>query len=282
MATCKIWSVKTSLGSKLSYIGNEKKTMSEDISSFFFDEGKLISQDNRYIVGINCDARNAFSEMVKTKEEFNKLNGVQAYHGYVSFGSKDKLDPLEVLQATKEIANRMWGERFQVVLACHTNTDILHCHFVCNSVSFVDGKKLANNEKNYYNLRRVVDEVCKERNLSVTKPYSRSKVNPSEVYEAVLEAKQKTNNSEDFIEFLKQREIKVLYDNTVRSKDGKIHHLNSVSKSLMFSVKDVNFKEDKDNDKDFATNKRTKREEVFREIKRNKREREPSLASRGM
>ena len=39
------------------------------------------------------------------------------------------------------LARKVWGKRFQVLVATHMNTDNLHNHFVINSVSYVDGKK---------------------------------------------------------------------------------------------------------------------------------------------
>ena len=43
----------------------------------------------------------------------------------------------------------------------------LHCHFVVNSVSFRDGKRLQNKEKAWWYFRHIADEVCLEHGLSV-------------------------------------------------------------------------------------------------------------------
>lgn len=61
----------------------------------------------------------------------------------------------------------MWGDRFQVVVTTHLNTKHLHCHFVVNSVSFVDGKRLQNNEKHWRYFRHIADELCREHSLDV-------------------------------------------------------------------------------------------------------------------
>ena len=63
----------------------------------------------------------------------------------------------------------MWGNRFQIVVTTHLNTAHLHCHFVINSVSFVDGKKLQNEEKAWFKFRQIADELCKEYGLHVIK-----------------------------------------------------------------------------------------------------------------
>ena len=41
-----------------------------------------------------------------------------------------------------ELARRVWGGRFQVLVATHLNTDCLHNHFVINAVSYVDGEEV--------------------------------------------------------------------------------------------------------------------------------------------
>jgi hypothetical protein len=42
-----------------------------------------------------------------------------------------------------ELARRFyWAARFEVVVATHLDKEHIHCHFVINSVSFKDGKRL--------------------------------------------------------------------------------------------------------------------------------------------
>ena len=241
MATSKIWAVHGSSAGTIAYIENEHKTLSDDLTSLLPEVTEsLATQDGRLIHGLNCDPFKAYNEMLKTKEEFSKLGGVQAYHGYISFGAVDKLNPMDVLAVSKEIANRMWGDRFQVVLAVHTNTATLHCHFVANSVSFLDGKKMVDNEHNYYYMRHVVDEVCKEYGLSTVTPYGREKVEPKDVYKAVSEAiAESSGNSKQLIELLSDKGYTVIRDSTVRAPDGKVHYLAQVNPQLEFSVKDL-------------------------------------------
>ena len=53
----------------------------------------------------------------------------------------------------------MWGDRFQVVVSTHLNTNNIHNHFVLNSVSFKDGLKYYSNLANTALLRRTSDEL---------------------------------------------------------------------------------------------------------------------------
>lgn len=46
-----------------------------------------------------------------------------------------------------KLAEEIWGDKFQVIVSTHLNTDNIHNHFVLNSVSFIDGKKFCNTKK---------------------------------------------------------------------------------------------------------------------------------------
>lgn len=57
------------------------------------------------------------------------------------------------------------GDDYQVVVATHLNTCHYHNHFIVNSVSFKHGKRLR--AKQWYELNKVSDEICREHGLSV-------------------------------------------------------------------------------------------------------------------
>lgn len=114
-----------------------------------------------YCAGINCTVENAAAQMLETKEQFGKAGGVQIYHGHLSFKEQD-ITPETAQRVGMEFARRVWGDRFQVVVTTHLNTEHLHCHFAVNSVSFVDGKRLQNEEKYWYYFRHVADDVCRD------------------------------------------------------------------------------------------------------------------------
>lgn len=89
-----------------------------------------------------------------------------SYHGYLSF-KENEVTPEQAQQIGMEFATKMWGKRFQVVVTTHLNTKHLHCHFVINSVSFADGKRLKDKEKSWYYFRHIADEICLEHKLSI-------------------------------------------------------------------------------------------------------------------
>jgi len=104
--------------------------------------------------------------MMAVKRRFGKTGGTVAWHGFQSFITGE-VTPEEAFEIGKETARRMWGDKYQVVVTVHLNTDNLHCHFVVNPISFIDGSRFQNKIYNHRRLREISDEVCRERGKSV-------------------------------------------------------------------------------------------------------------------
>lgn len=79
----------------------------------------------------------------------------------------DEVTPDLAHEIGLEFARRVWGDKYQVLVTTHLNTNCLHNHFVVNSVSFVDGKRLTDKDKAWFYLRHIADDLCKEYGLSV-------------------------------------------------------------------------------------------------------------------
>ena len=170
MAVSKIWKVTVRLDQVIDYATNPEKTAAKeyspeqyqalaDVLQYAKDEEK--TEREFYVGGINCNASTARDQFVTVKEQFDKCDGIQAYHGYLSFKDEPNITPELAQQIGTEFAKRVWGDRFQVVVTTHLNTKHLHCHFVVNSVSFVDGKRMQNNEKHWRYFRHIADELCR-------------------------------------------------------------------------------------------------------------------------
>ena len=72
------------------------------------------------------------------------------------------------------MAKELWGDRFQVVVTTHLNTDCCHNHFVLNSVSYKDGKRYRGSLTTYKQMRKVSDRLCREHGLYVVdNPYEK-------------------------------------------------------------------------------------------------------------
>lgn len=176
MAVSKIWKVKVRLKAVIDYATNPEKTRAQeytpeqyqalaDVLKYAKDEEK--TEREFYVDGINCNPSTARDQFVTVKEQFDKEDGIQAYHGYLSFKDEPNINPDLAQKIGMEFAKRVWGDRFQVVVTTHLNTKHLHCHFVVNSVSFVDGKRMANNEKHWRYFRHIADELCRQYQLDV-------------------------------------------------------------------------------------------------------------------
>lgn len=184
MAVTRLWKVTDRLDKVIDYAEDETKTKKpkysdkewqalKDVLEYAKDEEK--TEQQYYVSGINCNPDKARDQFVMVKEQYNKIGGIQAYHGYISFKDTDNLSPDLAHQIGMEFVGRAWGERFQVVVTTHLNTKCLHCHYVINSVSLVDGKRLQNKEKAWFYFRHIADEVCREYGLSVVEKPDRNK-----------------------------------------------------------------------------------------------------------
>lgn len=147
MAVTSIWPVHGTLKAVVDYTENPEKTKSpertEGSEQGFFDVLAYVSNaektaQRQFVRGINCMPEAATEQMAMTKQRFGKTGGTVAFHGYQSFRF-DEATPELAHQIGIETARKLWGDRFEVVVSTHLNTDSVHNHFVVNSVSFVDG-----------------------------------------------------------------------------------------------------------------------------------------------
>ena len=197
MATTSIWSIKNRLDHVLDYVGNSKKTSYENddlLNVLHYAEDDCKTEDKKLVSGINCDVETAYKEMRNTKERFCKTGGVISLHGYQSF-NEGEVTPEQAHEIGVKLANEMWGDRFEVIVATHINTKHIHNHIVVNSVSFVDGMKAYNNRAEYSRMRHISDEICMEYGLSVLeeKPCGKYNIDYSKVYESdIVHSNQKT------------------------------------------------------------------------------------------
>ena len=172
MAVTKIWSVKGKIDKVLSYVSNPEKTeYTDDELQGLYDVMNYAMQDYKtekqhYVSGINCDPDMAKQQMTETKRRFDKLDGIIAFHAYQSF-SPGEVTPELAHKIGVELAEKMWGDRFEVIVATHLDREHIHNHLVLNSVSFFDGKMYNGCKESYRQLRETSDDLCREYGLSV-------------------------------------------------------------------------------------------------------------------
>lgn len=206
MATTSLWKFSSRLRGLIDYVSNEEKTNNKE-----------------FVSGINCLPNIAYQEMMNTKKQFFKTDGIECFHGYQSFVSGE-VTPEIAHEIGIKLAEKLWGDKYQVIVATHTNTDNIHNHFVLNSVSFKDGKKFTNRNKDYNNMQYESDNLCKEYGLSVLpKKYNYSKYATNNLYKELMKdsidyAIENANNYEEFISILNDLD----YEITIRNDELSI------------------------------------------------------------
>lgn len=172
MAVTGFWPVYKNLKATLDYADNPDKTtdrryVDDDLyAALSYAENDNKTDRKMYVGGINCSKQNAYAEMFAVQRRFGLRGKVVGYHGIQSFREGD-VTPEQAFEIGKATARKMWGDRYQVLVTVHLNTNNVHCHFVVNPVSFKDGAKFQNKIGDHKELRRVSDEICQEHSLSV-------------------------------------------------------------------------------------------------------------------
>lgn len=183
MATTAIWDVNDRLDRVLSYAANPEKTENLNFSSPGFQGLRSVLEYTRedgkteqqfYVTGLNCDPATAHEQMSRTKLQFQKTDGILAFHGYQAF-APGEATPETAHAIGVKLAKELWGDRFEVVVSTHLDKNHLHNHFVLNSVSFRDGKRYYDNKATYALMRRTSDRLCREHALSVIENPKRGK-----------------------------------------------------------------------------------------------------------
>ena len=125
----------------------------------------------RFVTGINCEPETAAREMEMTRERFDKTDTVrQGYHLIQSF-QPGEVAPEVAHKIGVEMAQRLLGDRFEVVVSTHIDREHIHNHIAWNSVSCVDGKMAHYNKSFYFkDVRGTSDALCREHHLSVVLP----------------------------------------------------------------------------------------------------------------
>jgi hypothetical protein len=203
MATTSIWHVKGNLRQVIDYVINGDKTSSAD-----FDESLALAgadaqglgdvmayatdptktKQRLFVTGINCAPASAHDEMCAVKRGYGKEGGIVVWHGYQSF-KPGEVTPEVAHAIGVKLAEQLWGDDFQVIVATHLDKGHLHNHLVLNSVSCKDGHRYHRTAKDYHDLRAASDELCREYRLSVIESPAPGKAKHYSEWQAEKEGK---------------------------------------------------------------------------------------------
>ena len=142
MATTGIWKISERLDNVIKYTTDVEKTVNGAYSNnnyynlhnvIEYAEADYKTEKQFYVSGLNCSPETALEEMIITKKQFNKTNGILGFHAFQSF-KEGEVTPEQAHAIGVKLAEEMWGDRFEVVVSTHLNTNHYHNHFVINSV----------------------------------------------------------------------------------------------------------------------------------------------------
>lgn len=235
MAITKMWKVDGRLDNTINYTVNGEKT-----------------EQMLYVSGINCLPDTALQEMRNTKRQFLKNDGIQCFHGVQSF-SEGEVNAKQAHEIGIKLAEELWGDKFQVIVTTHLNTDNIHNHFIVNSISFADGKRYSHTKKDIANFRNVSDKLCEDYGLKVLKKEEKyDKYVASSSYKIIMRdsidyAISAAKDYEQFLEILKNLDYDVTDDkgtismkrepykrNTrIEKQFGKSYSLENIKKRIL-------------------------------------------------
>lgn len=186
MATTKVWKIKNRLDNSINYIINPEKTFHKKSDKDYLTDvhnrtNDFENEKTYFVTGINCSDEDAYFDMMLTKTRYDKKDGLQGFHAYQSFKPNEVTDKLAHEIGIKT-ATEMWGDKYEVLVATHQNTNCIHNHFILNSVSFKDGYHYRNTDRNIALFRETSDSICEEYGLNVIKEYKNPKNNYFEKY----------------------------------------------------------------------------------------------------
>ena len=179
MAITKIFPVRKRLDHLLSYIADGEKTA-----------------NGSFITGINCAPETAYESMSASFILNDKPLRVQGYHIIQSF----VIDEVSADNAHKvgiKLAEQLFGDSFQVIVATHTNTDVIHNHIALCSTSFIDGHRYHSCKASYREIREGSDSLCREHNLSIIENPERGR------YKTTAEVKAERSSNQTWLSVIR-------------------------------------------------------------------------------
>lgn len=160
----------------VTYIRESKQSISamKGVIDYCCQDKKVYDEisNQRLVSGVNCDGENAFAEFLATKKSYKKTDGMNFYQYVQSFSPEENITPKQAHEVALEFAEKAWTG-YEVLVATHCDAQHIHSHFVINSVSFENGKKLRQNPNTLKSLRALSDEICRHHNLSTLELYSK-------------------------------------------------------------------------------------------------------------
>ncbi|MBP3310178.1 MAG: relaxase/mobilization nuclease domain-containing protein [Ruminococcus sp.] len=150
------------------FINNKTQTAGgmKNVLNYVSRKEKTVSEDKRFVTGVNCSPESALDEMTATKNLFHKNDGRLYYHLVQSFPSGYEIEPELAHKIAVELTEKAFN-KYEVVVATHIDREHIHSHLVMNSVSYEDGKKYHSDKESVEQLMKLSDEICQRYGVHV-------------------------------------------------------------------------------------------------------------------
>lgn len=147
--------------------------------NYCVQEKKTVDENGRqYVGGVNCLGQHAYEEFMATKNLYGKACGTYFYQYVQSFLPGEIQSYEEAHRIGLEFAGKSFPG-YEVLVATHldahddSGVQRVHNHFIVNSVSFEDGRKIHFTPNTLQELRKISDDICRDHGLSVLPPSER-------------------------------------------------------------------------------------------------------------
>jgi len=148
--------ISAALGRSTDYVKNLEKT----------DDGEWIS-------AYECDPISVSQEFLFSKSHYATITGrdygkhdVIAYHLRQSF-KPGEIDPATANRISYELAMKLTKGRHAFICCTHVDKAHIHSHVIFNSTTLDHGRKFRNFYRSSFAIRRISDQLCLEKGLSI-------------------------------------------------------------------------------------------------------------------
>jgi hypothetical protein len=124
----------------INYVADQMKTTIEtDVLPPADEKHIRISPSRPLVTGINCIPQFAAEEMNETAFLMHKNFKIKGYHIVMSF-NRDEISPVKAHRLGIELMQKVFADRFEIVIATHVNTGAVHNHFIVGNITLDDDR----------------------------------------------------------------------------------------------------------------------------------------------
>lgn len=156
------------------YPKGQNRSCMAAVMKYTMRETKTLWEGRQLVSGINCRPESVYDDFLRTKLFYHKDGGTLFYHMVQSFPAGEKVDPAAAHAAALKLAE--YFDDREVLVCTHVDRDHIHSHFLVNSVSFENGKKLHVSKPELTELHHRNDQVCMAFGLPVFRSQEKKQV----------------------------------------------------------------------------------------------------------